>query len=59
VSIYPIKFQWNGSLQINFVKYFAAAILPDIKLMGKESVNLILGQVAKMKQLNFGRNKEV
>ena len=52
--------EWKSANQfLNFVKYFAAAVLPDIKLLGKESVNLILGQVANMKQLNFGRNKEV
>jgi hypothetical protein len=52
--------EWKSANQFfNFVKYFAAAVLPDIKLMGKESVNLNLGQVANMKQLNFSRNKKV
>jgi hypothetical protein len=40
--------EWKSANQfLNFVKYFAPAVLPDIKLFGKESVNLILGQVAK------------
>jgi hypothetical protein len=58
VSIFPINSK-VANISLNFIQYFAAVVLPDINLIGKERVNSVLGQIANMKQLNFGRNKEI
>jgi hypothetical protein len=37
-----------------FLKYLTAVDLPAVKLMSKESVNLVFREIANMKHLIFG-----